>query len=100
MVAGRRRQHKRRAPELTSRDQRIQAVRRWMGTKKNTEKIMLKAWRQCWREATRKSKRGDLAARKGPNLTNYKMYKNLYKHQASVLMQIRTECVGMADFLF
>jgi hypothetical protein len=28
MVAGRRRQHKRRAPELTTRDQRIQAVRR------------------------------------------------------------------------
>jgi hypothetical protein len=28
MVAGRRRQHKRRAPELTSRDQRIQAIRR------------------------------------------------------------------------
>jgi hypothetical protein len=28
MVAGRRRQHKRRAPELTSRDQRTQAVRR------------------------------------------------------------------------
>jgi hypothetical protein len=28
MVAGLRRQHKRRAPELTSQDQRIQAVRR------------------------------------------------------------------------
>jgi hypothetical protein len=28
MVAGRRRQHRRGAPELTSRDQRIQAVRR------------------------------------------------------------------------
>jgi hypothetical protein len=28
MVAGRRRQYKRRAPELTSRDQRVQAVRR------------------------------------------------------------------------
>jgi hypothetical protein len=71
-----------------------------MGTKKNTEKVMLKAWRRRWREAIRRSKRGDLAARKGPNLTNYKMYKDLYKHQASVLMQIRTECVGMADFLF
>jgi hypothetical protein len=28
------------------------------------------------------------------------MYQDLYKHQASVLMQVRTECVGMADFLF
>jgi hypothetical protein len=43
MVAGRRRQHRRRAPELTSRDQRIQAVRRWMNTKNNTENFMLKA---------------------------------------------------------
>jgi hypothetical protein len=70
MVGGRQRQHRRRAPEVTSRDQRIQAVRRWMGTKKNTEKIMLKAWRWRWREAIRKTSCGDLAARKGPNLTN------------------------------
>jgi hypothetical protein len=47
-----------------------------------------------------KEQRGDLAARKGPNLINHKMYKDLYKHQAFVLMQIRIECVGMADFLF
>jgi hypothetical protein len=71
-----------------------------MNTKKNTKEIMLKAWRRCWREATQKSKRGDLAARKGLDLTNYKMYKDLYKHQAFVLMQIRTKCVEMADFLF
>jgi hypothetical protein len=100
MVAGRRRQHRRRAPELTSRDQRIQAVRRWMSIKKNTEKVMLKAWRRRWREVTRKSRRGDLAARKGPNLTNHKIYKDLYKHQAFVLMQVRIGCVKMADFLF
>jgi hypothetical protein len=100
MVAGRRRQHRRRAPELTFRDQRIQAVRRWMGTKKNTEKVMLEAWRRRWREATRRSRRGDLAARKRPNLTNHKVYKDLYKHQAFVLMQVRTGCVGIADFLF
>jgi hypothetical protein len=52
MVAGCRRQRKRRAPELTSRDQRIQAVRCWMSTKKITEKVMLEAWRRRWREAT------------------------------------------------
>jgi hypothetical protein len=46
------------------------------------------------------TRRGDLAARKELNLTNHKMYKDLYKHQAFVLMQIRTECVKMADFLF
>jgi hypothetical protein len=101
MVASRRRQHRRRAPEFTSRDQRIQAVRRWMGIqKKDTKKVMLEAWRRRWREVTRKSKRGNLAARKEPDLTNHKVYKDLYKHQAFVLMQVRTECVGMADFLF
>jgi hypothetical protein len=100
IVAGRRRQHRRGAPELTSRDQRIQAIRRWMGTKKNTEKVMLEAWRRRWREATRKSRRGDLAARRGPDLTNHKVYKDLYKHQASVLMQVRIGRVGMADLLF
>jgi hypothetical protein len=100
MVAGRRRQHRRRAPELTIRDQRIQAVRRWMGTKKDTEEVMLEAWRRRWREAIRKSRRGDLAARRGPDLTNHKVYRDLYKHQAFVLMQVRIGCVGMADFLF
>jgi hypothetical protein len=71
-----------------------------MGTKKDTEKVMLEAWRQRWRETIRKSRRGDLAARREPNLTNHKVYRDLYKHQAFVLMQIRTKCVGMADFLF
>jgi hypothetical protein len=28
------------------------------------------------------------------------MYKDLYKHQAFVLMQVRIKCVGTADFLF
>jgi hypothetical protein len=61
---------------------------------------MLEAWRRRWREATRKSRRRDLAARRGPDLTNHKVYKDLYKHQASVLMQVRIGCVGMADFMF
>jgi hypothetical protein len=53
-----------------------------------------------YRELKGKSKRGDLAARRGPDLTNHKVYKDLYKHQTSVLMQVRIGCVGMADFLF
>jgi hypothetical protein len=60
---------------------------------------MLEAWQQRWHEITRKSRRGDLAACRGQNLTNYKVYKDLYKHQAFVLMQVRIGCVGMADFL-
>jgi hypothetical protein len=45
MVARRRRQHKRRASGLTSRDQRIQAVRRWMGTKKTRKRL-------CWKRGS------------------------------------------------
>jgi hypothetical protein len=41
-----------------------------------------------------------LIARKGSDMLNYKTYKDLYKHQASVLMQARTGCVGMVEFLF
>jgi Rod binding domain-containing protein len=33
-------------------------------------------------------------------MSNHKTYRDLYKHQASVLMQARTGCVGMADLLF
>jgi hypothetical protein len=33
-------------------------------------------------------------------MSNHKIYRDLYKHQASVLMQARTGCVDMADFLF
>jgi hypothetical protein len=69
-----------------------------MGIKKNTKKIMPEAWRRRWREITRKNRRSDLIARKKLDLTNYKMYKDLYKHQASVLMQVRIKCVKIADF--
>jgi hypothetical protein len=47
-----------------------------------------------------RSGRGVLAARRGPNLDNHKIYKDMPKHEALVLMQARTECVGMAEFLF
>jgi hypothetical protein len=46
------------------------------------------------------SGRGVLAARRGPDIFNHKIYKDLYKHQAFVLMLARTGCVGMAEFLF
>jgi hypothetical protein len=33
-------------------------------------------------------------------LDNYKIYKDMPKHKASILMQARTKCVKMAEFLF
>jgi hypothetical protein len=33
-------------------------------------------------------------------LNNYKIYKNMLKHKALVLMQTRTKCVGIAEFFF
>jgi hypothetical protein len=33
-------------------------------------------------------------------LDNHKIYKDMPKHEASVLMQARTGCMGMAEFLF
>jgi hypothetical protein len=44
--------------------------------------------------------RSVLAAKQRPNLDNHKIYKNMPKHETSVLMQARTKCVKMAEFLF
>jgi hypothetical protein len=44
--------------------------------------------------------RSIFAAKRGPNLNNYKIYKNMPKHKASILMQARTGCIKIAEFLF
>jgi hypothetical protein len=100
LAAEYRRQHRRILARPIERDSRFRAVNQWKGAGRNTEKIMLTKWQHRWRAAVASSIRGDLAARRGPDLSNHKVYKDLYKHQASVLMQARTGCVGMADFLF
>jgi hypothetical protein len=46
------------------------------------------------------SERGVFAVRRGPNLDNYKIYRNMPKHETSVLMQARTKCMGITEFLF
>jgi hypothetical protein len=61
---------------------------------------MLRKWRNRWKTAVAASGCGVLAAHKKPDLANHKIYKNLYKHEASVFMQARTGCVGIAEFLF
>jgi hypothetical protein len=47
-----------------------------------------------------RNKRSVFAAKQRPNLDNHKIYKNMPKHEASVLMQARTKCIKMAEFLF
>jgi hypothetical protein len=47
-----------------------------------------------------RNERSVFAARRRPNLDNYKIYRDMPKHEASVLMQARTKCVGMTEFLF
>jgi hypothetical protein len=50
--------------------------------------------------AITRSGRSVFAAKRGPNLDNYKIYKDMPKHKASVLMQARAKCVKIAEFLF
>jgi hypothetical protein len=61
---------------------------------------MLRKWRNRWKTTIAINGRGVLAAHKKPDLANHKTYKNLYKYEALVLMQARTNCVNMAEFLF
>jgi hypothetical protein len=61
---------------------------------------MLRKWKNRWKTAVAASERGVLAAHKEPDLANHKIYKNLYKHEALVFMQARTDCVSIAEFLF
>jgi hypothetical protein len=82
------------------RDSRARAAANWVGDNEDTEDTILRKWRDYWKTAVAASGRGVLAAHKKPDLANHKTYKNLYKHEALVLMQARTGCVGMAEFLF
>jgi hypothetical protein len=82
------------------RNSRARAAANWVGGNKDTENTILRKWRNRWKTAIAVSERGVLAAHKKPDLANHKIYKNLYKHEASIFMQIRTGCVGMAEFLF
>jgi hypothetical protein len=100
MAAGSRRRRRPRQARQTLRESRARAVFAWIGGSRDTEDTMLCKWNNRWKEIIVASGRAVLAARRKPNLTNHKTYKELHKHEASVLMQVRTGCVGMADFLF
>jgi hypothetical protein len=47
-----------------------------------------------------RNERNVFITKRGPNLDNHKIYKDIPKHKASILMQARTGCMGMAEFLF
>jgi hypothetical protein len=97
---GNRSRRRRVAAAQTTRDRRSQAVREWKGSGRNNENIMVNKWGDRWKAAVARSGRGVFAAKKGPNLDNHKIYKDMPKHKALILMQARTECMGMAEFLF
>jgi hypothetical protein len=61
---------------------------------------MVNKWGDKWKAAIARSGRGVLAAKRGPNLNNHKIYRDIPKHKASILMQARIECVGITEFLF
>jgi hypothetical protein len=82
------------------RESRAQIVFAWIGGNKDTEDTILCKWKDRWKATIAASGRAVLAARKEPDLTNHKTYKELHKHEASVLIQVRTGCVNIADFLF
>jgi hypothetical protein len=100
MAAGSRRRRRPRQARQTLRESRAQAVSAWIGGNRDTEDTMLCKWNDRWKATIAASGRAVLAARRESDLTNHKTYKELHKHEASVLMQVRTGCVGMADFLF
>jgi hypothetical protein len=61
---------------------------------------MVNKWNNKWKIAMARNGRGIFAIRRRPNLDNYKMYRNMPKHEALVLMQARIKCMEMAEFLF
>jgi hypothetical protein len=61
---------------------------------------MVNKWGDKWKIAIARNGRSVFAIKRGPNLDNHKIYRNMPKHEALVLMQARTKCVEMAEFFF
>jgi hypothetical protein len=61
---------------------------------------MVNKWGDKWKAAIARSGRSVFAIKRRPNLDNHKIYKDMPKHEALVLMQARIKCMGMAEFLF
>jgi hypothetical protein len=61
---------------------------------------MINKWGDKWKAAMARNGRGVFAIKQRPNLDNYKIYKDMPKHKALILMQTRTKCVEITEFLF
>jgi hypothetical protein len=97
---GNRSRRRRAAAAQIIRDKRSQAVQKWKGSGRNDENIMVNKWGDKWKAAIARNERNIFAARRGPNLDNHKIYKNMPKHKTLILMQARIGCMKMAGFLF
>jgi hypothetical protein len=83
---GNRSRKRRIAAAQTIRDKRSQAVREWKNSGRNNENIMVNKWGDKWKTAITRSGRGVFAIRRRPNLNNHKIYRNMPKYEALVLM--------------
>jgi hypothetical protein len=61
---------------------------------------MVNKWGDRWKAAIARNGRNVLVAKRGPNLDNHKIYRDISKYKALVLMQARTECMGIAELFF
>ena len=69
-------------------------------SKKKLQKLFTKEWEDQWEEKKRRSYPGWQTFCQKPHKNNLKLYKELRKAEASLLLQIRTGRIGLASFLF
>ena len=69
-------------------------------SKKELQKLFVKEWENQWEEKKRRSYSGWQVFCQKPHHNNLKVYKELQKAEASLLLQTRTGRIGLASFLF
>ena len=69
-------------------------------SKKELQKLFVKEWENQWEEKKRKCYSGWQVFCQKPHHNNLKLYKELQKAEASLLLQTRTGRIGLASFLF
>jgi hypothetical protein len=93
---------RRRAPK-TPGQMREAWLRQWTGTE-NGEPIgtwkatLLRKWKERWASQPPPKYQG--AANDPPDKEILKIHKNLKKAESSILIQIRTNCIGLSPFLY
>ena len=69
-------------------------------SKKELQILFTKEWENQWEEKKRKDYAGWQVFCQKPHYNNLKLYKELQKAEASLLLQTRTGRIGLASFLF